>query len=257
MDQIPHRDTFAQDNLLTRGQEIMVEVDESGAVPLVLRPGEMSLHHVRLVHGSPPNPSGDRRIGFAIRYVRTRVSSGVRTAPLVRKRRPLPAISSTSRARGKTSIPSSSNCTRSSPSACREILTAAQVSAATARPEGTAASITRRPRPLRRGQGHGRRPPARPALRSEETVADGVRVDLRGRRPGPARVGAPRRPSRRRHEAARPPRRIYARGGRRVSIFVELTSDDIDAALKASWLASPFLARPALRDYDQGVGRRQ
>jgi ectoine hydroxylase-related dioxygenase (phytanoyl-CoA dioxygenase family) len=71
MDQVPHRDTFDQHNLLTRGQEIAVEVDESEAVPLVLRPGEMSLHHVRLVHGSPPNPSGDRRIGYAIRYIPT------------------------------------------------------------------------------------------------------------------------------------------------------------------------------------------
>jgi len=32
---------------------------------ITLRPGEMSLHLVRLVHGSPPNPSNDRRIGFA------------------------------------------------------------------------------------------------------------------------------------------------------------------------------------------------
>lgn len=85
-DQIPHRDTFDRDNLLTRGQEIMVEVDESEAVPLVLRPGEMSLHHVRLVHGSPPNPSPDRRIGFAIRYIPTslRQLEGDDSATLVR-----------------------------------------------------------------------------------------------------------------------------------------------------------------------------
>src|SRR5438874_5826026 len=67
-DQIPHRDTFDRHNLLTRGQEVAVTVDETKAVPLILKPGEMSLHHVRLVHGSPPNPSQDRRIGFAIRY---------------------------------------------------------------------------------------------------------------------------------------------------------------------------------------------
>ena len=73
-DQIPHRDTFAKHNLLTRGQEVAVEVDERRAVRLDLRPGEMSLHHVRLVHGSPPNPSDDRRIGFAIRYIPTSVS---------------------------------------------------------------------------------------------------------------------------------------------------------------------------------------
>jgi non-heme Fe2+,alpha-ketoglutarate-dependent halogenase len=56
-DQIPHRDTFAKHNLLTRGQEIAVEVDQSKAVRLDLEPGEISLHHVRLVHGSPANTS--------------------------------------------------------------------------------------------------------------------------------------------------------------------------------------------------------
>jgi non-haem Fe2+, alpha-ketoglutarate-dependent halogenase len=87
LDQAPHRDTFAQDNLLSRGQEIMVEVDESHAVELPLQPGEMSLHHVRLIHGSEPNPSARRRIGFAIRYVPTyvRQAAGMRdSAMLVR-----------------------------------------------------------------------------------------------------------------------------------------------------------------------------
>jgi non-haem Fe2+, alpha-ketoglutarate-dependent halogenase len=85
-EQIPHRDTFDRHNLLTRGQEIAVEVDEAEAVPLVLLPGEMSLHHVRLVHGSPPNPSPDRRIGFAIRYIPTCVHQleGEDSATLVR-----------------------------------------------------------------------------------------------------------------------------------------------------------------------------
>jgi len=85
-EQIPHRDTFAKHNLLTRGQEIAVEVDEREAVTIELAPGEMSLHHVRLVHGSPPNLSGDRRIGFAIRYVPTHVRQleGEDSASLVR-----------------------------------------------------------------------------------------------------------------------------------------------------------------------------
>jgi phytanoyl-CoA dioxygenase PhyH len=85
-DQIPHRDTFDRHNLLTRGQEVAVEVDENEAVPLVLQPGEMSLHHVRLVHGSPPNPSPDRRIGFAIRYIPTSIYQieGEDSATLVR-----------------------------------------------------------------------------------------------------------------------------------------------------------------------------
>ena len=85
-DQIPHRDTFAKNNLLTRGQEIAVDVDDKDAVTITLKPGEMSLHHVRLVHGSPPNHSNDRRIGFAIRYVPTTVAqiAGDDSATLVR-----------------------------------------------------------------------------------------------------------------------------------------------------------------------------
>ena len=108
MDQIPHHDTFAQDNLLTRGQEIMVEVDESEAVPLVLRPGEMSLHHVRLVHGSPPNPSAATAASVS-RSAMSRprcVSSRARTAPLWSAAPTAITISSTSRARGKISTPS-------------------------------------------------------------------------------------------------------------------------------------------------------
>jgi len=86
LDQIPHRDTFDKHNLLTRGQEVAVEVDAAKAVTLPLQPGEMSLHHVRLVHGSPPNPSSDRRIGFAIRYIPTRIrqTAGEDNATLVR-----------------------------------------------------------------------------------------------------------------------------------------------------------------------------
>lgn len=87
LDQAPHRDTFAADNLLSRGQEIMVDVDERQAAMLILAPGEMSLHHVRLIHGSDPNPSDDRRIGFAIRYIPTyvrQVAGSHDTATLVR-----------------------------------------------------------------------------------------------------------------------------------------------------------------------------
>ena len=71
---VPHVDTFHPDNLLSRGQEITVTVDESLAADIVLQAGEMSLHHVLMVHGSGANPSPDRRIGFAIRYIPTRIS---------------------------------------------------------------------------------------------------------------------------------------------------------------------------------------
>ena len=73
IDQLPHVDTFHKDNLLSRGQEIAVEVDKSRAVGIPLKAGEMSLHHIKLVHGSEPNRTGDRRIGLAIRYIPTYV----------------------------------------------------------------------------------------------------------------------------------------------------------------------------------------
>jgi non-haem Fe2+, alpha-ketoglutarate-dependent halogenase len=87
LNQVPHRDTFAANNLLSRGQEILVEVDERQAVTLELKAGEMSLHHVRLIHGSEPNPSGMRRIGYAVRYIPTyvrQVAGSHDTATLVR-----------------------------------------------------------------------------------------------------------------------------------------------------------------------------
>src|SRR3546814_13996141 len=67
--QIEHRDTLAKENLLTRGQELAVAVDEKEAVPMPLQPGEISLHHVLAAHASEPNRSDERRIGIAIRYV--------------------------------------------------------------------------------------------------------------------------------------------------------------------------------------------
>ncbi len=67
--QLEHRDTFASDNLLTRGQEIALDVPDGAGVDVALKAGEMSLHHVLLVHGSGPNTTDDRRIGYAIRYI--------------------------------------------------------------------------------------------------------------------------------------------------------------------------------------------
>lgn len=66
---LPQIETYAWDNALSRGQEIAVEVDEAKTVDLVLKPGEMSLHHIGIVHGSKPNQSDKPRIGFAIRYI--------------------------------------------------------------------------------------------------------------------------------------------------------------------------------------------
>lgn len=71
--QLAHRDTFHGKNLLSRGQEIATEVEEADAGDIILAPGQMSLHHVLIVHGSQPNRSGDWRIGFTARYIPTRL----------------------------------------------------------------------------------------------------------------------------------------------------------------------------------------
>ena len=60
-----HDDTFGETNILTRGQTIG-DVDETEVVDLVLEPGQLSFHHMRVIHSSQPNLSDDRRIGFVI-----------------------------------------------------------------------------------------------------------------------------------------------------------------------------------------------
>ena len=60
-----HEDTFAENNILTRGQ-VIKDIDESKGVDLILEPGEMSIHHGAIIHGSKPNKSNQRRIGFSL-----------------------------------------------------------------------------------------------------------------------------------------------------------------------------------------------
>jgi ectoine hydroxylase-related dioxygenase (phytanoyl-CoA dioxygenase family) len=66
---VAHRDTFDAANLLSRGQEVAVEVDEEQAVDVILRSGQVSLHHGRMFHASGPNRSDHDRIGLVFRFV--------------------------------------------------------------------------------------------------------------------------------------------------------------------------------------------
>jgi hypothetical protein len=70
---VPHKEGVAN-NLLLRGQEIAVTVDEKAAVYMELAAGEMSVHHSLMFHGSDENVADERRLGFAIRYIPTRVA---------------------------------------------------------------------------------------------------------------------------------------------------------------------------------------
>ena len=60
-----HDQMFNEGNLLTRGQTIN-NVPNNETTPLILKAGQMSLHHPKVVHGSDLNKSNDRRIGFVI-----------------------------------------------------------------------------------------------------------------------------------------------------------------------------------------------
>ena len=80
-----HDNTYHKDNLLSRGQVIKTSIDETKVLSAPLSAGEMSLHHVGIVHGSGPNTTNDRRIGMVLRYCATdvRQTKGPDSAVLV------------------------------------------------------------------------------------------------------------------------------------------------------------------------------
>ncbi|MGK0171464.1 MAG: non-heme Fe2+,alpha-ketoglutarate-dependent halogenase [Gammaproteobacteria bacterium] len=65
---LAHVDTYAENNMLTRGQAIQ-NVDEAKAVNLEVQPGEVAIFDYRLAHASHPNSSDERRIGIGVRYI--------------------------------------------------------------------------------------------------------------------------------------------------------------------------------------------
>ena len=72
----PHVDRFQDDNMLSRGQEMADDIDQESAVDVVLQPGQMSLHHGHVIHGSKPNHSDQRRIGFNLQFIAPSVRQG-------------------------------------------------------------------------------------------------------------------------------------------------------------------------------------
>jgi len=71
---LPHINTFSINNMLSRGQTIESGFDETKAIDVVLGPGQMSLHHVKIAHASNPNRSAQRRAGYAVRYIAAHVT---------------------------------------------------------------------------------------------------------------------------------------------------------------------------------------
>ena len=73
LDWLDHDDDTNPNNLILRGQAIYGRFTDEDGVPMPLKAGEMSLHHTKLVHCSHPNRATDRRMGFGISYIPTRV----------------------------------------------------------------------------------------------------------------------------------------------------------------------------------------
>ncbi|MCB1486557.1 MAG: phytanoyl-CoA dioxygenase family protein [Bauldia sp.] len=68
--QIPHVKTFAKENLLSYGQKLEgADVTSDKVVDVELQPGQMSIHHMFVVHGSPPNYSDQARLGISVNYL--------------------------------------------------------------------------------------------------------------------------------------------------------------------------------------------
>jgi ectoine hydroxylase-related dioxygenase (phytanoyl-CoA dioxygenase family) len=67
---VDHENVEDDPHLLNRrGERVKTDVNESDALDVVLKPGEISLHESTLVHGSTPNSSDEPRIGFIVRFV--------------------------------------------------------------------------------------------------------------------------------------------------------------------------------------------
>lgn len=82
-----HDETFDPNNLLSRGQTISgpAEIDSGRVAEMPLKAGQFSIHHEMLVHGSGPNLSDRRRIGFSISCMPAGVRplAGPRSAVLI------------------------------------------------------------------------------------------------------------------------------------------------------------------------------
>ena len=71
--QLAHADKPDPNLMLSRGQTVAIDIDDSEAVSLIMAPGDVSFHHTLAVHRSGPNTSNEPRIGIGISYIPTHV----------------------------------------------------------------------------------------------------------------------------------------------------------------------------------------
>ena len=68
-ERLEHVDTYAEHNMLPRGQSIVNDIAPSRVVDVLLEPGQASIHHGWMAHASGANRSEERRFGLVIRYM--------------------------------------------------------------------------------------------------------------------------------------------------------------------------------------------
>jgi non-haem Fe2+, alpha-ketoglutarate-dependent halogenase len=77
---LPHDDTAIKNSML----KYSLKIDESLAIDIQLKAGEMSLHRADIIHGSSSNQTQDKRIGFIVRFVTPEFKNALN--PVVRAR---------------------------------------------------------------------------------------------------------------------------------------------------------------------------
>lgn len=74
---------ISEDNILSSGLEVAIPVDEGLVMEVLLCEGEISFHHVYVIHGSRPNRTDTKRIVFAVRYAAAEVQQTTDHWPVV------------------------------------------------------------------------------------------------------------------------------------------------------------------------------
>lgn len=90
----PHRARQDQPNVLQSSLDDSL-VNESKAVDVILKAGDVSVHHPNVIHGSNANTSPKRRAGLTIRYIPTRtriVTDAVWPSCFLLRGNPVPGI---------------------------------------------------------------------------------------------------------------------------------------------------------------------
>jgi len=70
LSRLPHHDAPEPDNMIRLGKHVEFDVGNAPVTDVVLRAGEMSLHHNDIIHGSGPNVADHARVGFIIRFMK-------------------------------------------------------------------------------------------------------------------------------------------------------------------------------------------